>query len=461
MARRKRNLLDSTLVQSDAIACVLDAERRIRFVTPGLTEQTGWSAESVEGLLCNPVLSDGADQAEFLTAALAPPACVMEGTPCSIEAVLPRRGRSWESLTGSPVTLTFMPLTDEHGNISRIIIVARKNPQRAATAPPMTQRLHAELTALRLEFRRRHGEGTWIGTSTAASLALKQGQMLSRSECDYEITGPTGSGRKHLAGLIHTMGQQAETSFVCLECRLLTAPQLLDALRQLRQASADATASPGRVGTLVLLEADRCPREIQEWILNQISDERMSVRLVAVTKNSFDEAEHAGWVLPKFRLLFSAVRIQLPPLHHRTDDVLLLAQYFIEDSQRHQDTSAESMSDEFVRELLFYRWPGNVGELRRVISEACQNSFAGVLEPDDLPFAFRAGIQAQQLPDLPDPAVTSLEDLLKRFETDVLTQTLDACGGNKAEAARRLGMTRPRLYRRLRSLGLEGDDDGA
>ena len=81
MARRKRNLLDSTLVQSDAIACVLDAERRIRFVTPGLTEQTGWSAESVEGLLCNPVLSDGADQAEFLTAALAPPACVMEGTP--------------------------------------------------------------------------------------------------------------------------------------------------------------------------------------------------------------------------------------------------------------------------------------------------------------------------------------------------------------------------------------------
>tara|TARA_B100001939_G_C16781800_1_gene547339 strand:- start:490 stop:849 length:360 start_codon:yes stop_codon:yes gene_type:complete len=117
------------------------------------------------------------------------------------------------------------------------------------------------------------------------------------------------------------------------------------------------------------------------------------------------------------------------------------------------------MSDEFVQKLQFYRWPGNIRELRQVISEACQNSFSSVLEPDDLPFSFRAGMQSQQLPDLPSPAVTSLEELLRRFERDVLTQTLEACSGNKAEAARRLGMTRPRLYRRLRSLGMEDDDD--
>ena len=459
MARRKRNLLDSTLVQSDAAVCVLDAERRIRFVTPGLTEQTGWEADQLEGLLCSPLLSDTADSVEFFTAALAPPACVMEGTPCSIDVVLPRRGRGGESLTGSQVTLTYMPLTDEDCSVNRIIVLARRESAPAASAPPMTQRLHAELTTLRLEFRRRYSDGSWIGDSAASRLALNQGQMLSTSECDFEIIGPSGSGRRHLAGLIHTLGMNRDTSFVILECRLLTAPQLLDALRQLRQASADATAAPGRVGTLVLMEADQCPREVQEWILKHISEERRGVRLVALTEQPLEEAEQAGWVLHGFRMLFSAVRITLPPLHHRSEDLLLLAQYFIEDNQRTQDTSAESMSDEFVQKLQFYRWPGNIRELRQVISEACQNSFSSVLEPDDLPFSFRAGMQSQQLPDLPSPAVTSLEELLRRFERDVLTQTLEACSGNKAEAARRLGMTRPRLYRRLRSLGMEDDDD--
>ena len=148
MARRKRNLLDSTLVQSDAVACVLDAERRIRFVTPGLTEQTGWEADQLEGLLCSPLLSDTADSVEFFTAALAPPACVMEGTPCSIDVVLPRRGRGGESLTGSQVTLTYMPLTDEDCSVNRIIVLARRESAPAASAPPMTQRLHAELTTL-------------------------------------------------------------------------------------------------------------------------------------------------------------------------------------------------------------------------------------------------------------------------------------------------------------------------
>jgi DNA-binding NtrC family response regulator len=96
--------------------------------------------------------------------------------------------------------------------------------------------------------------------------------------------------------------------------------------------------------------------------------------------------------------------------------------------------------------------------LRQVIVDACQNSFNAELTIDDLPFSFRAGVDAQQLPSLPAETELSLDQILQKFETDVLLKTLAACRGNKADVARRLGMTRPKLYRRLKTLGIDTEE---
>ncbi|MEZ6130511.1 MAG: helix-turn-helix domain-containing protein [Planctomycetaceae bacterium] len=452
--RRKRNLLDAVLLDSASLVCVLDADRRLRFFSPGMERRTGWSADRMEGLVCEPAPSIGAGPDELLTSALAPLPDVLGGRSQTLAAVLPTAsGMSWRTM------LSFQPILDADHNVARILIVCSDVDKAGPPTASLSRKLHAEITALRLEFRRRFSMQSFIGSCPGIRKALNQAELLKNAVAGYSIVGPSGSGRRHLARLIHVAGQHHETSFVALDCRLLTGEQLLDTLRQLRRLAADpALPHHQHTGTLTLLDADRCPREVQQWLLDNLSQETDRVRLVACSSEPLQRSLDEGWLLPAFHDLFSAVQITLPDLHHRGHDINLLAQHFVEQCRRTLETSAETLSADILAELQFYRWPGNVRELQQVIVDACQNSFETTLTSEDLPFSFRAGLEAQQLPSLPENTELSLEQILEAFEKDVLIKTLEACHGNKADAARRLGMTRPRLYRRLKTLGMETDE---
>ena len=118
------------------------------------------------------------------------------------------------------------------------------------------------------------------------------------------------------------------------------------------------------------------------------------------------------------------------------------------------------MGEERDRLWTFERPAGfsHVRELEQTIHDACDNCSGSVIGPDHFPFAFRAGIEAQLLMPRTTPTVQSLDELLKNAERRILKATLRSCHNNKAEVARRLGLTRPSLYRRLRSLDVEEED---
>lgn len=453
-ARRKRNLMDAVLTDSASPVCILDADRKLRHFSPGMESRTGWSADRVEGLICDPSVPDVPTPIDLLISALAPAVDVLTGQAQSVPAVLPTAtGGLWKT------RLTFLPILDADNSVVRVLVVSTDEQQANLPEVSLSQKLHAEITALRLEFRRRFADHSFIGNCAPIRKALAQAELLKDSRHGFSIVGPPGSGKRHLAKLIHVSGKQQELSFVTLDCRLLTADQLLDTLRELQRLTADRTsANHQRTGTLVFLDVDRCPREVQQWLLEHLEDEDVDIRFVGASQQPLQIAQDEGWLIPAFTELFSTLQVQLPPLHERGDDINLVAQHFVEDCRRSLETSAESLSAEVLAELQFYRWPGNVKELRQVIVDACQNSFDAVLKLEDLPFAFRAGQEAQQMPSLPEETELSLEQILMKFETDVLLKTLEACRGNKADAARRLGMTRPKLYRRLKTLGIETDD---
>jgi DNA-binding NtrC family response regulator len=452
-ARRKRNLLDFILSDSTSAICVLDADRRLRFFSQGMEAQTGWSADEVEGLMCDPSVRDLPTPIDLLTSTLAPTLTVLAGQLQSVQAVLPT------SKSGLRHTrLTFIPVLDADKAVTRILIVSTEDKRATFPQASLSQKLHAEITSLRLEFRRRFSGESYIGNSTAIRKALDQAQLLQDSKLGYCIVGPSGTGRRHLAKLIHVGGRLHESSVVALDCRLLAADQLLTTLGQLHQLGRDQSLpSHQHAGTLVLVDVDRCPGEVQQWVLES-RDEFSKVRLVGISEQPLQDVQTAGWLTPAFADLFSALQLVLPPLHERGDDVNLLAQHFVGHCRRTLETSAEALSAEVLAELQFYRWPGNIRELRQVIVDACQNSFNAELTIDDLPFSFRAGVDAQQLPSLPAETELSLDQILQKFETDVLLKTLAACRGNKADVARRLGMTRPKLYRRLKTLGIDTEE---
>ncbi|MCP4172314.1 MAG: sigma-54-dependent Fis family transcriptional regulator [Fuerstiella sp.] len=446
--RRKRNLLDATLVGSTSAICVLDAERRIRFFSPGLQKKTGWTADDMEGLICE-FAADSSTPKDLLISTLAPSHEVLNGAGRSVQTVLPHSNG-----TSSKTGLTFLPIHDSGDVVTRIII-ACSEAEADSSKRSLSLQLHAEVTALRLEFRKRFSGESFVGQSPAITTALDQAELLKHSTCGYSIVGPSGSGRRHLSRMIHTASEYQEHSFVALNSHLLTEVQLLDTLRRLRElVDEKGSAAHRRTGTLMLVDADRCPREVQQWLLENLADEATGVRLGAISLKSLNAPDSVDWLIPEFRDLFSTLQIELPGLHERGEDISLLAQFFIEECRHSMQTSAESMTAATQQELLFYRWPGNVRELRQVMFDACQNCFSNQLCPEDLPFAFRAGVGAQEMPATPTAGTSSLESILERFELEVLLKTLAACDGNKAEAARRLGMTRPKLYRRLKTLGI-------
>lgn len=453
MAKRKRNLVDATVQESKSAICVLDSERRIRCFSPGLESLTGWKPDDVEGLVCNPTLSAESPGTDLLTMALYPSNSVFEGQMQTVDSVLPGKNRPSIRLQ-----LTFVPIQNEDGLVTRIIVFCDPDASQTAT-PSLAQQMHAEITALRIDFRRRFADQSFVGESAEVKRALQQAELLKNSSCGYCICGPSGSGRRHFAKLVHVAGQQNEESFVPLDCRLLTAEQVLLSLRTLRQLRAQDGASHQKIGTLLLVDADRCPREVQTWILENLKEEFTDVRLAATTEVPLASVVEDGWMISDFHELLNPLVVHLPSLHARSEDIPLLAHHFVMESKRLQETSAESVSPKLVDELLFYRWPGNVRELENVIRQACENSFGAELEIDDLPFSFQAGVDAQKMPPLPESSEQSLEGILQRFEIEVLQKTLDACRGNKAEAARRLGLTRPKLYRRLKTLGMDADED--
>lgn len=455
MAKRRRNLLDAILADSASAVCVLDGERRIRFFSPGMEQLTGWQASEVEGLPCTRGIAERGAEVDLLTASLLPAMPVLEGALESLSTVLPRKNGS-----SVKAQLTFLPVLDDGGSVVRILIHCDAR-RRGNTTASLSQQLHAEVTALRIEFRRRFAAESFIGRTPPIRRALEQAELLRGSSAGYTIIGPSGSGRRHFAKMVHATGAHSEQSFVPLDCRMLTAEQVVVTLRNLRQLSESETAAHRNTGTLVLLDAHLCPREVQSWVLENLGDQLRQARLVATTEVDLQNVVEDGWMLPDFHQLLDTLQVRLPPLHHRPEDIPLLAQHFIEESRRTQETSAESLSADVLQEFQFYRWPGNVRELQAVVRQACDNSFDTRLETDDLPFSFKAGLEAQSLPPTPAAGEQSLDAILRQFEIDVLQQTLAACNDNKAEAARRLGLTRPKLYRRLKSLGLNADSPGS
>lgn len=454
MTTRRRNLLDQILVTSDSCLCIVDSRRRMRFFSPGMESWTGWDAGQIEGLSCDSLAADQTTPADLLAAAFNPSSDAWKGHLQFWHAVLP-------TADGAVVKSAFcsVPLSNESGQIERILMVRWDGPGPVDDPADHTvgQQLHAEVAALRADFRSRYSWDSFIGADPSLAPVRQLADLLRNTDCHFNIAGEPGTGRRHLAKCIHVGGRDAELSLVPLHCDLLSTEALYDALRELNRMSEVHAGSHEHPGMLLLVDVERMPREVQQWLLDQTLPPD-AVRLAATSSVPLSHVVDDGWMLPEFRQQIAPVEICLPPLHARGKDALMLAQEFVQQNRRLNGTSALELSQDVAAELLSYHWPGNIRELQQVIHQACTACSGDVIEPSDLPFAFRAGMDAQAIdPGTSQPSL-SLEELLQSAERRILQATLNACRGNKAEAARRLGLTRPSVYRRLKTLGLTDED---
>jgi len=180
-------------------------------------------------------------------------------------------------------------------------------------------------------------------------------------------------------------------------------------------------------------------------------------RILATARQPLDQLIEQATFRHDLACAVSTLVIELPPLIDRLDDLPLLAQLFVEQANRGADRQLEGLTPDALDLLSAYPWPGELEELAEVIRAAHQTARGALIEAGGLPPVLHHAADALRHP-RPTEEPIALDELLGEFERALIVHALSQAKGNKAHATRLLGLTRPRLYRRMVQLELDDDE---
>jgi DNA-binding NtrC family response regulator len=453
MAQRKRrtNNFDYWLGSADSAAFVIDADCRLQAFSAGCQALTGWTPEDVLGETCHYGSISEIAGAAALAASLCPPPEVFSGQSAIVPAQLVHRDGQAISRT-----LQFVPLADDAGRTICVLgFVLVSSAQAAAGAVSPAHELHAELAALKATLRARYGADALVAGGLAMRRVVAQVELAQRSGAFVLLCGAAGTGKEHLARVIHFGSPTRSGSFVPLDCRRLGADELQRVLNRILDtqhgepgARFSASQQPA---TVFLADVEFLPRDLQERLVGALAS-AVTLRLLASTTQPPPELIASEQLRADFYALVSPLTIELPPLSQRIDDQRLIAQHFLEELNRQDAKQVGGFDDQVWPLLARYDWPGNLDELAAVVREAHRQSSETLIRPHDLPFRFRNNLTAQAAPPPLQPPPLLLDPLLTRVETRLITLALERSRNNKSKAAELLGINRARLLRRIDQL---------
>jgi DNA-binding NtrC family response regulator len=312
--------------------------------------------------------------------------------------------------------------------------------------------------------------GTLIGSSEAMRRVQKAIGLAADSNAIVLILGETGTGKELVARALHDHSRRKENSFIAVNCAAIPADLLESELfGHVKGSFTGATSDRAGAfrdaenGTLFLDEIGDMPLAMQAKILRALQEQvitpvggkplRTTARTIAATHRDLSKLVATNEFREDLYYRLNVVPIAIPPLRERPSDIVSLAGHFLVLSAA-SGHSPKQLSPAAVEKLSRHGWPGNVRELRNVIERACVLTRGDVIESGDidtsgeqfLPLSDNALLEA----DLPT-AVAMLEEAMIR-------KALEACGGNRTEAARRLNINRQLLYSKMQRYGLT---DGA
>lgn len=452
---RKKNILQFVLSNADLPIFLLDSKNRLVFFNRGCEELTGWSAAEIEGFSCIYTSEPTSKDAKALANSLCPPPQAREGTFQSVpQYLLHRDGRSFARM------LNYFPVKDETGTHSGILgIISEIAEPVSSGSPSPAQLLHAELAAIRIHLRRKYRIDSIVTQCPSMKRVLAQIRLATNSMSSLCIVGESGTGKRHLARVVHHEGFTQQKAFVPVECAKLPSYELKQVCKRLFESvrevdTKDATTVGLLPGTVFLEDVHDFKRDMQELFVEQFRDETIShqIRLTVSTDRPLSKLLEDEILLEEFYYLMSSLTIELPPLKDRFDDLDLLAQAFVENNNADREKQIGGCSERVLKAFREYQWPGNLDELADVIAECVESCEGSTVEMTDLPFRLKSGLDAQTVEPHRDSKFEKLEPLLSRIEKDHLQQALDRVKYNKSKAAELLGMTRAKLYRRMEQL---------
>lgn len=460
---------------------VLDDARRVVFWSQPCAEWTGVAEQAMLGQRCDYHAPDGPPPEVPLAAAasgqapaarlaleLAPPAEVFWG--CR------RRTLRTCSLTAGGTStrwIEYVPLAEGSDAASAVLaLVEPVEAEAAATvfppasavpdarvderAEPSADDLHRQLSDFRRQFSRRFVADRFVGRHPAIVRARQQAALAARGGANVWIAGPVGSGKEHLARSIHSARTpDGGGSLLPLSCASLGGELLWSTATA--WLSNEPAIQSGRPATLLLSDVDQLAAEVQPALAELLAAGRTNLQAIGTSALSSEAAVAAGAVRPDLAALLGTVEIRLPALAERLDDLPLLAQALLEEANARGGKQVAGFTPEALDLLAGYPWPGNCDELAAMIAEAHAAAGGPEIGPRDLPKRIHLAADAAQAAPRAIEAI-QLEEFLARVERELIERALKRAKGNKSRAAKLLGLTRPRLYRRMVVLGLAAEE---
>ena len=338
-------------------------------------------------------------------------------------------------------------------------------------------RLLRENTKFREELKSKEDWSPLVGSSPAMLEVYKLVARVSEGKSTVLLQGESGTGKELIARAIHANSPRRDKPFVPVNCGALP-----DTLLESEMFGYEKGAFTGAVGTktglfesasggtLFLDEIGELGPALQVKLLRVMQDHevrrvggtnsiKVDVRIIAATNRDLEQFVKDGKFRDDLFYRLNVVRITLPSLTERQEDIPMLSHHFLEKCGAGSTGAVRGFHPDTMALLKRYRWPGNVRELENAIERAVSLSHGPLLTPDDLPAAIRqAGGSSEQrteVSDTGDEAYLTLEEIEKRHLIRVLKETK----GNKVKAAKILGIDRRTLYRMAERFGLDLGED--
>ena len=326
-----------------------------------------------------------------------------------------------------------------------------------------------------------------LGQAPAMQEVFRAIGRLSQSSATVLITGESGTGKELVARALHRHSARAARPFVAINAAAMP-KDLLESELFGHERGAFTGAQQQRRGrfeqaeggTLFLDEIGDMPADLQTRLLRVLSENsfyrvgghqqiKANVRVIAATHQNLESRVREGSFREDLYHRLNVIRIRLPSLSERREDVPLLAKHFLAHSAKQLGVEAKRLSDEALGQLSRLEFPGNVRQLENLCHWLTVMAPGQVVEPGDLPAEFRdpavasaatdwvAALEQEAERRLTRGETGILEALGRQFERTLIAKALARTGGRRIEAASLLGMGRNTITRKIQELGIEGD----
>ncbi len=333
--------------------------------------------------------------------------------------------------------------------------------------------LESENQTLKQQLDKKFGLENIIGESEPMQRVMDIVRQVAPARAIVLIQGESGTGKELLAKAIHQLSPRSTKSMVAVHCAALS-PTLLESELFGHEKGAFTGAHERRIGrfeqaeggTLFLDEIGEVDETTQVKLLRFLGErsfERVGgnktlsadVRVVAATNKNLKELVGQGEFREDLYFRLNVVELWSPPLRERLDDVPLLALHFLREFAIENTKNISDFTADALEAMIRYEWPGNVRELRTAVEHAVVLSKDEMIQLTDLPHSVQSRGVIQSEVQLNQPIIGK-GVTLEEAEKQLIIRTLKECRGNRTAAAKKIGISRRTLHRKLHRYGLEG-----